>query len=415
MNATMGVRIFLVLALLIGAAIGTTPVTAQVPAAAPPARAPGIAVMTRTGSTLVAVTLVIPSGSADDPDSIPGAARLVGETIAQAVRWRLDPDAAQLELRVERGWTAFTLLATPEVWVRSWAVVEDVAFRVSLADAPLEAARKAMLDEFTFETGAPVREFDREMYYVLGGARSPWSRDPRGTQASVRRAPSASLERSREGRYRIAQSVAAVVGPVSEQEARAALAPIGAGPLDPPRSNGPAWERGERVPLQRDVTNTWIGAAFPAPRDLPRTQLEFVGYQIQEALTPSPPDPGVFSVLVRVEDTPPGPVLVVEAAVMPEVTEAWEKRILGAVERLGEQVDETFFRWQRRRFRSWVLLREGQPEEAALRMALDLAREGRVRPLQEELWAIGTTELAKATEDLEAPRVLVWGPDLSAR
>ena len=156
--SALGGRLGLIATCLAGTLLGTRPASAQAPAATLAARAPGIAVMTRPGSTMVAVTLLIPAGSADDPDSIPGSARLVGEAIAQAVRWRIDPDAAQLELRVERGFTAFTLLATPQVWVRAWGVLEDVAFRVSLADPPLESARKAMLDEFTFEAGElPVR------------------------------------------------------------------------------------------------------------------------------------------------------------------------------------------------------------------------------------------------------------------
>ena len=70
------------------------------------------------------------------------------------------------------------------------------------------------------------------------------------------------------------------------------------------------------------------------------------------------------------------------------------------------------FRWQQRRFRSTVLLREGQPKEAALRAALDLARDGAIRSLTEELEAISPHDLAAATSGLEAPRVLVIGPRL---
>ena len=137
-----------------------------------------------------------------------------------------------------------------------------------------------------------------------------------------------------------------------------------------------------------------------------------MAHQLAELLSPSLPDPGVFSVFVRIEDTPKGAVVVVEAAVMPEVSETWEKNILAAVDRLEEETDEPFFRWQQRRFRSTVLLREGQPKEAALRAALDLARDGAIRSLTEELEAIGPHDLAAATSGLEAPRVLVIGPRL---
>jgi hypothetical protein len=179
-----------------------------------------------------------------------------------------------------------------------------------------------------------------------------------------------------------------------------------------PALRSPAWQRGARTPLQREVTNAWIGAAFPAPPDLPRTQLEFVALELQEQLNPSPPDPGMFSATVHIEDTPRGPVMVAQAAIMPEVTANWERRIMNAIGRLEEERDDAFFRMQRRRFRSAMLLREGIPEEASLRMALDLMRDGRVRPLQEEVWDITAEDLAGAVDSLEEPRILLMGPDL---
>ena len=374
---------------------------------------PGIAVVRRPAATLVAVTLVIPAGSADDPADLPGVARLTGDAVAETVRWRLDPDA-RLEVRVERGWTAFTLLATPDVWVRSWAVLEDVLFRVPLTSAPIEAARAALLAGFTFEQGAPVREFQRELYATLAGRVSAWSHDPRGEPGALRKVDPAVVESFRARAYQLRTATAAVVGPVNEGEARSAVAPVGTSPL-PERAVGDdmAWDDGKRILLEREVTNAWIGAFFPAPADLPRTRLDFLAHEVREALHPSPPDPGLFSADVRIEDTPGGPVLVVEAAVMPEGAPAWERRILAAVKSLEREPDVGFFGYHRRRFRNAMLLREGQPELAALRMALDLQREGRVRPLQDEVWEIGPRAQADAADELGEPRVLVMGPELA--
>lgn len=376
-------------------------------------RAPGVTVLARPAATLVVATVVIPAGSAADPGDAPGTARLVAEGVARTVRWRLDPDAARLDLRVERGWTAFTLLATPEVWREAWGALEDVAFRSQLVAAPLENARAELLQGFAFEQGAPVREFQRELYMTLGGATSPWSRDPRGTPQSLRRTDPGALEEFHARHYQIERATASVVGPVTEAEGRETLDPIGVGPLpeqDP--EGGMAWRRGERIPLQREVTNSWIAALYPATAELPRTRLEFLAHEIEEALTPSPPDPGLFSVSVRIEDVPRGPVLVVEAAVMPEVAAAWERKILATVRGLERESADAYFTWHRRRFRNEILVREGTPEEAALRLALDLQREGRVRPLQEEIWEIGPDELADAAEELGEPRVIVMGPDV---
>jgi hypothetical protein len=117
---------------------------------------------------------------------------------------------------------------------------------------------------------------------------------------------------------------------------------------------------------------------------------------------------------VRIEDAPRGPVMVVEAAVMPEVAASWERRILATVRGLERDPADAYFGWHRRRFRNQMLVREGAPEEVALRMALDLQREGRVRPLQDEIWGVGPRELAEAARELGDPRVLVFGPDLAA-
>jgi hypothetical protein len=106
-------------------------------------------------------------------------------------------------------------------------------------------------------------------------------------------------------------------------------------------------------------------------------------------------------------------VVVAQAAVMPEVVDSWERRIMRAIARLEEERDEPFFRVQRRRFRTAILLREGVPEEAALRMALDLMREGRVRPLRDEVWEIGPEEVAEAADALEEPRILLMGPEIA--
>ncbi|MSR35595.1 MAG: insulinase family protein [Gemmatimonadetes bacterium] len=378
-------------------------------------RAPGVTVLSRPAATLVVATVVIPTGSSDDPEGTPGTARLVAEGIASTVRWRLDPDAARVDLRVDRDWTAFTLLASPDVWVASWGVLEDVLFRAPLVGAPLEAARAQLLQSFGFETGAPVIEFERELYMTIGGASSPWSRDPRGTPASLSEADAGELEAFRAAHYQMARATAAVVGPVSDAAARAALAPVGAGPLPEPAAEDDrlAWRRGERIPLEREVTNTWIGALYPAPSELPRTRLEFLAHEVQEALSPSPPDPGLFSVSVRIEDAPRGQVMVVDAAVMPEAAATWERRILATVRGLEREATDGYFGFHRRRFRNDMLVREGQPEEAALRMALDLQREGRVRPLQDEIWEIGPHELAEAAQDLGEPRVLIMGPEIA--
>ncbi len=203
--------------------------------------------------------------------------------------------------------------------------------------------------------------------------------------------------------YVPAHATAAVVGPITEREGHAALEPLG---ITPPSTGSsrlaPAWDDEDRLEVERQVTNAWIGVAFPAHPAHPRTSSR------RRSILPRP-IPACTSRPVNIEDTPRGPVIVAQAAVMPEATGTWERRIRAAMARLEDEPAEALFRWQRRRFRSAILLLEGVSEEAAFRMALDLMRDGRVRPLQEEVWEIGPEELAAA---LEEPRILLMGPDL---
>jgi hypothetical protein len=258
-----------------------------------------------------------------------------------------------------------------------------------------------------FETDSPYREFEGAATALLAEPGSPWARPPRGTPASLRAVGAVDLEGYRARHLRREAAALAVVGPVS-----ADFAPVSP-PSDPPYPADRAWATGDRVVLARDVTSAWLAVAYPAPSDLPRTHLEFVAHLLQEELDPVPPTPDRYGIDVRIEETPRGPVLVVEASVVPEAAATWESRILDTVERLAtETLAEDFFRWRRRRFRAERLLDESAPEAEAARITADLVREGRVRDLGVEIWRLDGQALLNAVGSLGPPRILLLGPDL---
>lgn len=138
-----------------------------------------------------------------------------------------------------------------------------------------------------------------------------------------------------------------------------------------------------------------------------------MAHLLKEELDPTPPPPDRYNLDVRIQDTPRGPVLVVEAAVFPESADRWEQRILSVVRELAdEEMGEDFFRWRRRRFRAARLLEEAAPEREAQRMAADLLRHGRVRNLGLEIWGLDALALQHAARSLGAPRIFLLGPDL---
>jgi hypothetical protein len=166
--------------------------------------------------------------------------------------------------------------------------------------------------------------------------------------------------------------------------------------------------------LEREVTSTWIAAAYPVDPATPQTALDMLVHHLEREFNPSPPDPGAFDVSVRLELMGTRDLLVVEAAVVPEASEQWERRILDVVAEVArEEIEDLYFATFRRRFRSERLLEDAAPEVESARRALDLLHHGRVRDLAEEITALATGDLRDAAARLSEPRILVFGPNLT--
>jgi hypothetical protein len=165
--------------------------------------------------------------------------------------------------------------------------------------------------------------------------------------------------------------------------------------------------------IVREVTNTWISVAFPVPADLPRVAVLFVADRMQQELDATPPDPGLFNVSVEVAEMPEGEVLVVEAAVLPDASERFERRILDLPARLAAERDPAFFRYHRGRFRAGRLIADAPPEQAAERMAAELLARGQILAFDEAVWSLDAATAADAASALGPPRILVFGPDLT--
>lgn len=360
--------------------------------------------------TMVAVALRLPVGSRHDQAGIEGTAWLLAQVLRDAAAARLDAARTTLDASVGRSHTVFTLLTVPDGWQRAWRVVDSVLFGDGIDPALLEAHREALLERLAFERGAPVRLFEREALGLLGGVDNPWSRPLRGTEESVSAVGVMSLELLHRGHYRREAAAVAVAGPVGvpTSDRRPSAEP------PPPPSEGPAWHVGDRILLEREVTNSWIAAAYPVDPHVSRTALELVAHLVLEELDPVPPDPARYSVDVRLENAPGGPVLMVEASVLPEAADRWEARIVEAVAGLSDApLQGDFFRWRRRRFRTVRLLEETAPEREARRMTADLLRTGVARDLSTEIWRLDPEAVREAAAALGEPRILRMGPDLT--
>lgn len=381
------------------------------------------AVHAHADQTAVAVALRLHAGSQDDEDGREGTAWLLGRVLeAQAARALADLHSeAAVTVSVERATTLVTVLAFPEDWRNAWAAVDSVLFAADVDPVVTAGQRATLSDHLAFEAGSPVRDFETEAYGLLADPGSPFARPLRGTRATVADIGPDDLVRYREAHFRRALATQAVVGPLPPDTAAvlmppdSAPPPASAAPLDSvvTHAAGLAWVTGDRRTQMQDVTSTWMAVAYPVPSDMPRTRLELIAHLLGEELDPTPPDPDRYSVGVRIEETPRGPVLVVEAAVFPEATARWEGRITNALRRLADEpVEEGFFRWRRRRFRTARLLEEAHPAAEAARMTADLLRDGAVRDLGLEIWGLDAAAVRETARALGEPRIFILGPDL---
>lgn len=382
-----------------------------------PDTAKWIAVAPRPRSTVVAVTLSFPAGSADDEDGRGGSAWLLAQTLQSMAMDAIGP-TADISIHATRNRFHASLVCAPEDWERDLGTLVTVLTRRDVSDEHFEAVRTRLVNRMTFEAGAPVREFETEAARLYSAGETEWSRPPEGDLEGLQGLTVQDLDRFRRRALTSGRAVAAVVGPVEAGQATATVARIlGSGASTGKVASAVAWLTGERQVEVRDITNTALAFAYPLPAGYSRTEAEFLASVLRENLVSDPPDPGVYSVVVRVVDAPTGPVLAVEATVFPEVGDRWERKIVEAVEhvRLTDPGDDVYFPWQHRRFRAAALGGDAAPEDLALRLSLDLMRDGRIRDLDAESHDLRPEGLVALARSLGDPRILIFGPDLDAQ
>ncbi len=371
-----------------------------------------IALERRPWSALAAVALAFPTGFASEPDRLEGGARLLAGALETEGNRRLQAEGAEVRIALERDRTVVTLLTPHSSWHASLEALESLLFRLPVSNSALEDARASMLERLAFEEGAPVRSFELEKWRMLVGATHPGARVPEGSAEAVRARTADNLEEFRTGIFDRSAARAAIVGPLSREDIPPWLESMAMrGEPAPASALEPAWATEDRQVVDRDVTNTWIAMAFPAPPDASRTMLEFLSHILLERLAPTPPDPGLLSVDVRVEELPDGPVILVRLAVDPRTTDRWERRVRETLTTVIETEEQAaFFQLRRRRFRSEVLHRLSYLDQEAERLALDLFHGDGVRDLEGEIWSFSSRSLRDAAGRLGPPRTLLYGP-----
>jgi hypothetical protein len=438
-------------------------------AAQSPGASPGrILLESRPASAGVAVSVRLPGGAVHDPAGSEGTAVVLGRVLEIEAERRLAPFSARAHVDVALRETTITLFAPSESWLPAWQEVAALLTGASLPEATVAAARARLVDELIFQSGAPVRAFGRAWQGLRLAGTVPEGTDAaRPLQGSVQglSAVSAStLEAFRSRHFTWPEATLAVVGNAGLAEVATlgggrlelvetlpadtarppapapadtavvpdegvvepALTPPVADTLPPaarriafpasplvvpaPAADGRAWATGERRMVDEEITSTWIGVAWALPRGTPWVLRDFLAHVVGEALSPSPPDPGLFRADVHLEDAGGAPLLVVTAAVDPQAAVAWEARILETLAGVAaEPPPGAFFELARRRYRSARLLEFADPALRARWLTARAAEPGALPRVSTESWGLTREALAELAAGAGEPRILVYG------
>ena len=426
----MKARAWIGLALLCGApaaAQQTTSITLE----APPWAA-HLERVSRPAAPVMGLAVALPHGSEVDPADRPGVARLAADAVVAEVEGRMGPGEIEGQASVEPDHTVLTFLVRPDRAEATLRALDEIGFGAGPSTATVSAVRSRRAEVLRFELDSPLQEVGIERRALLYGVGDPRTHPPRGTLTVVESIQDSEVDAARRALFVRGEARIVAVGPLGPpsepvplagrvdpvDESADSVGVLAAPPTQPTppggtTSAGPAWTTPDRRVVVREVTNSWISVAFPVPADLPRIAVLFVADRMQQELDATPPDPGLFNVSVEVVEMPEGEVLVVEAAVLPDASDRFERKILELPPRIAAERDPAFFRYHRGRFRARQLVADAPPEAAARRMAAELLTRGRILAFDEAVWSLDVSMATRAAAALGSPRVLVFGPDFS--
>ena len=397
---------------------------------------------------ILAVGVLFPAGSSRDPPGREGTAALLAGVLRRQAASALSRYGATVETELTANDLLVALLTPPDAWREAIIALETLLYEAPLPEAALEEARSELLEILAFEAGAPVRSFERERARLLLGPEARGARPPLGSPVSVGPIALADLEAFRASHLRAEGATLAAHGPVdaaalgslfsSEVEEPAERSrgvqrveepPGGGDPLPPaplllhlgtseasgvprPGAAPPAWETGERVLMDHELTSSWVSAAFPFPAGTPDLLLDFLAHLVGEELSPQPPSPGLFWSDLSKVTIGAAPVVVLTASVDPRITLTWEARLTGLIgEMATAPPDGAFFQLARRRFRTRTLLELALPERRVGRMARRRAAGLPPSPdLVAEIRGLDRSAVIRAAALAGPARVIVYGP-----
>ena len=363
-------------------------------------------VETRPGARMTTLTLVFPEGARTDPADQSGVTFLLGRTLEAQAEAALLPLGGSLTIRVEKQDSRVTLTIPTHQWTVAWSRLRGLLASDSLSGALLERERARRLEELLFQQGAPVHTFLAQWHRHALAWALPVEQDPArpagGSLEDIRRLTLPALEARRRQVFRLDAAQALLIAPPDAPAIRAIEESV-QDPIRPAPSAAGGWEA-ERLVVNRDLTSSWIGVAWPIPDEVHWVTARFLAHRLHEMLNPTLPEPGIYRTEVTLMRAGAATLLTVVATVDPGVTLRRERQILDAMALLAaEPLQGLTLDFSQRRWKSALALRRMEPSAEA--------DEGGILPDPEALSALlSGTRLRDLAAGLPAARILIYGP-----
>jgi zinc protease len=179
----------------------------------------------------IAIRLILPAGSARDPELFPGTAALTGGLLTEGtaslsaaeLNLRLDTLGASLSVQVGHDFAEIDLYLLSETLVSGLDLFADVLLHPAFPPRELERARAETLDAFEARGDEPANVADDRTGIEIFGEGHPYARLTTGTPEGVKRVPGDALREFHGTHYRPDGAVLLVAGSFDPRALRAVV------------------------------------------------------------------------------------------------------------------------------------------------------------------------------------------------
>jgi predicted Zn-dependent peptidase len=322
----------------------------------------------------------------------------------------LDSLGAHLDVDPEKDGVAFTVTAAPDAWAEATRVLLVALFRDPVDSVATVRQRSAIVRELQGREASPADALERERAKAVFGAGHPWGRPPVGTAATVGRIRVAQVDAFLRGQFTPERTVVAVVGPVTEDEAREVLAPH----MPPGELRGdsvpPPSPADSTVHADYNSITTWVSATWRFAPDADVEALRMLSHLALDRVSFGPSRRSVYNSSAEVVRYAGGGEVRLTVVVPPREAEQWAGQLRQAIgDYAGQALSPAVFADRLRRYRGERLLELDLPEARAAQMARS-ALLGDPGATLVDFTRLTPQRLQDAAKALEPPILVFLGP-----